>query len=1383
MPADPAAAKALFLEAAAIDDPVARVALLIERCGADAELRARVEALLLANDRAVANAGTASFESAPGGEPVQPTADHADRDEHAGAVISGKYTLVEVIGAGGMGSVWRAKQTEPIKRFVAVKLIKAGMDSKSVLARFEAERQALALMDHPNIAKVLDGGLHDGRPFFVMELVKGVPITEYCDKCRLTPKERLELFVPVCQAIQHAHQKGIIHRDIKPSNVLVALYDDRPVVKVIDFGVAKATGGALTEHTIDTGFGGVVGTPQYMSPEQATFNNLDIDTRSDVYALGVLLYELLTGSPPFTKKELEKKGLLEILRVVREEEPPRPSTKLSTADALPTLSANRGTEPKKLAGLLRNELDWIVMKALEKDRTRRYESANGFAADILRYLSGEAVLAHPPSCGYRLKKFVRRNKGQVIAVGLVMFALLAGVVGTTLGMIRADRARADESAQRDIAVENERLAKVAERDATRASERAKASEAHAKTALDNADKLLGIQEWLSRGSEKRYSPDQLATLQGLAAQFEGVANNGTRPDAAEAFTRLAAVQRLLNKPAEQRKSLERSLELWIDLVRTDPASANGSRVQVAKARRRLAGTFEFKSPVDPQYLALLRQAAADWRAATDADPTNAAAWSERALVLRELEGWIPASHGYAQPSPLEAAAEQAAVRREAIECMAKAVELRPGDQALWLQLLRFHGDSNVSPDAVRVALRAATRFPDEPTPRRFKPFRDEDYPYARDRETFDSDLCVRIISGRISPVVGEWKANPAWLPEEAFRRGIAEPCREVLKEFPGYKYASGIEFLLKLREARAAEWVPETPPKPGEPPLPAQPTAEQRQRAAELYRQALELARKPETKLPTEFLSLSPREKDYFEQVQRPQKSIPMTAEEYVWFHRLGSIWAVPDGVLDEFQRELIARKDWRPTPMFLHRVLLATLPDEIIYDMDVPKEKLIARWMQADALFARIQAGVPRDGEDSRMVADRFSATAINVAARFRAMGERAHAKQAMTRCIQLIEEKTPRPDEDDWRYRTRCYFDRGNLHLDGGEWAAAARRLPDLPEAVETEARRVRQPVDPGDERRRPVPQRDGAPPPQPVRRGREGVRHGDPDPRGRDVPVPAAQVRQAIGAVARADHGTRQGQRVQAGRPLGAGRDMGRAGAEDARRERRSVPGRAGEPVPALAALDPGTGPRQPEGPRSGSEGVGRRPAVRHGRGTPPVRRAERRRIRAGGPPRGGGQAARRTGRVGKVECGGSVQRGLRVRAVLDRDEGGQGPGRKVPGPRNGDAQEGGRQRVRQRRRDEGGRRPRPASQPHRLQGPRGGVGEEVLTAGRAPVLPVHLFCPRGKAGLSRGPSEVSRRGVVQRAVARCTGERLGDRSATERGLGSRPGACGSGSPSNR
>nr|AAX07521.1 putative serine/threonine protein kinase [Gemmata sp. Wa1-1] len=462
---------------------------------------------------AAVGAASAAPPTAPfGAAPAEPSSDFPSEDEHAGAVIAGKYALVEPIGEGGMGSVWRAKQTEPVKRYVAVKLIKAGMDSKQVLARFEAERQALALMDHPNIAKVFDGGLHLHRPYFVMELVKGVPITDYCDTCKLTPKERLELFVQVCQAIQHAHQKGIIHRDIKPTNVLIALYDDKPVVKVIDFGVAKATGGAITEHTIDTGFGGVVGTPQYMSPEQATFNNLDIDTRSDVYALGVLLYELLTGATPFSKPELEKRGLLEILRVVREEEPPRPSTKLSTADALPTLSANRGTEPRKLTGLLRNELDWIVMKALEKDRTRRYETANGFAADVLRYLGGEAVLAHPPSRGYRLRKAYRRYRVEVITSGAFFFVLAAATVVSLIHATRAtlaerDALRAERVAatSRDTAQEAQRKeaeqrseverqkhsveqqrdrAVAAEQQATAEGQRAKVSDAESRAVLD-----------------------------------------------------------------------------------------------------------------------------------------------------------------------------------------------------------------------------------------------------------------------------------------------------------------------------------------------------------------------------------------------------------------------------------------------------------------------------------------------------------------------------------------------------------------------------------------------------------------------------------------------------------------------------------------------------------------------------------------------------------------------------------------------------------------------------------------------------------------------------------------------------------------------------------
>jgi serine/threonine protein kinase/tetratricopeptide (TPR) repeat protein len=447
-------AREIFIELVAHVPPEQWEGRLAEWAGEDQELHRKVASLLAAHRQADSfleqpasplggTADDAPASAAPEGPPAEPKS-----TEQPGLVLAGRYKLLEQIGEGGMGSVWMAQQTEPVKRLVAVKLIKPGMDSKQVLARFESERQAVALMDHPNIAKVLDAGAApDGRPFFVMELVKGVPITKYCDEHRLTPRQRLELLVPLCQAIQHAHHKGIIHRDIKPSNVLVALYDDRPVPKVIDFGVAKATGQQLTEQTLHTGFAAVVGTVEYMSPEQASFNQLDVDTRSDIYSLGVLLYELLAGSPPFTRKELEKAGMLEMLRVIREQAPSKPSTKLSTADGLPTLAANRGTEPKRLAALVRGELDWIVMKALEKDRSRRYETANGFAMDVQRYLADEPVQACPPSPWYRFRKFVRRNKRAVLAALLILLALVAGVIGTTWGLIRAEKANADLAAK------------------------------------------------------------------------------------------------------------------------------------------------------------------------------------------------------------------------------------------------------------------------------------------------------------------------------------------------------------------------------------------------------------------------------------------------------------------------------------------------------------------------------------------------------------------------------------------------------------------------------------------------------------------------------------------------------------------------------------------------------------------------------------------------------------------------------------------------------------------------------------------------------------------------------------------------------------------------
>jgi serine/threonine protein kinase len=472
--------EAIFSAALAKCSPEERAAYLDAACGGDPEQRRRVERLLEAHPK------LGSFLQGDAPDPVA-TIDGPPAHESPGTAI-GPYKLMEQIGEGGMGTVYMAEQTHPVRRLVALKVIKAGMDTCQVLARFDAERQALALMDHPNIAKVLDAGATAaGRPYFVMDLVKGVPITRYCDERRLTPRERLELFIPVCQAVQHAHQKGIIHRDLKPSNVLVGLYDGQPVPKVIDFGVAKATGQKLTEATLFTGFGAVVGTPEYMSPEQAQLDNLDIDTRSDVYALGVLLYELLTGTTPLDCCRLKEAALLEVLRVIREEDPQRPSTRLSTTEDLPSIAACRNVEPRKLSGLLRGELDWIVMKALEKDRNRRYETANALARDVQRYLADEVVEARPPSTGYRLRKFARRNKGRVLAAALVLLALVAGTVGTTWGYLRAERARKAEARR----AESERLAKLD------AQQQKAAAEAAEKAARGEAEKVKVINEFLT----------------------------------------------------------------------------------------------------------------------------------------------------------------------------------------------------------------------------------------------------------------------------------------------------------------------------------------------------------------------------------------------------------------------------------------------------------------------------------------------------------------------------------------------------------------------------------------------------------------------------------------------------------------------------------------------------------------------------------------------------------------------------------------------------------------------------------------------------------------------------------------------------------------------
>ena len=408
----------------------------------------------------------------------------------------GHYRLLEPLGEGGFGTVWAAEQREPVKRRVALKIIKLGMDTKQVIARFEAERQALAMMDHPNIARVFDAGSTDtGRPFFVMELVRGVPIIEYCDREKLDTKARLDLFTKVCHAIQHAHQKGIIHRDIKPSNVLVTLHDGKPVPKVIDFGIAKATNQELTDKTVYTQHRQMIGTPAYMSPEQAEMSGLDIDTRSDVYSLGVLLYEMLTGTTPFSNEELNSAGLEGMMRMIRDVEPHKPSTRLSSLGETGTRTAQRRRAPdvKRLGLILRGDLDWIVMKCLEKDRTRRYDTANGLAEDIERHLNDEPVSASPPSTGYRLRKFVKRNRGQVAAGTAIVALLVVGIIGTSWGMAWAidEKTRADEQAAlATIAAESERLAKLeAEESAQRAIEEARRAEAAEAEASERAEEL------------------------------------------------------------------------------------------------------------------------------------------------------------------------------------------------------------------------------------------------------------------------------------------------------------------------------------------------------------------------------------------------------------------------------------------------------------------------------------------------------------------------------------------------------------------------------------------------------------------------------------------------------------------------------------------------------------------------------------------------------------------------------------------------------------------------------------------------------------------------------------------------------------------------------
>jgi serine/threonine protein kinase/tetratricopeptide (TPR) repeat protein len=539
----------IYVEAMNRLDTAERGRFLDEACGQNHDLRARLEKLVERSDQ------VAEFLERPPA-PLMMTADAAVDPVVIGTQI-GPYRICDPIGEGGFGVVFLAEQSAPVRRKVALKVIKPGMDTRQVIGRFEAERQALAMMDHPNIAKVHDAGAtENGRPYFVMELVRGVPITDYCDQSNLTTRDRLKLFVTVCQAVQHAHQKGVIHRDIKPTNVLVSMQDGQPTPKIIDFGVAKAIGEQpLTERTLTTEFAQMVGTPLYMSPEQAQLSSLGVDTRSDIYSLGVLLYELLTGTTPFDKDRLHSASYDELRRIIREEEPQHPSARISTlaANRATTIAEHRRTDTRRLMQTVRGELDWIVMKCLEKDRNRRYETPNSLAGDIERYLHDESVQACPPSAAYRLRKFVRRNKGPVLAVSLVLLTLAAGIIGTTLGMVESRRR-----------AEGERLAK----------ERAEANFALANEAVEKYLGTVTNDPDLERSDFQRLRKN---LLESALPFFQKLASQKSDDPAVEAgrgraYARLGSVRRALGENEAAVRDFEAEREIFARLSAKFPAN-------------------------------------------------------------------------------------------------------------------------------------------------------------------------------------------------------------------------------------------------------------------------------------------------------------------------------------------------------------------------------------------------------------------------------------------------------------------------------------------------------------------------------------------------------------------------------------------------------------------------------------------------------------------------------------------------------------------------------------------------------------------------------------------------------------------------------------------
>jgi serine/threonine protein kinase len=540
---------AVCFVAANVSDPKLRTQFLDEACAGDMRLREAVETMLLAHADAEKffAQGRAAVDApeldAQASAVIHESSSIINMEEMADEQIGswvGRYKLFQKIGEGGCGTVYMAEQKEPVRRQVALKVIKLGMDTKSVIARFEAERQALAMMDHPNIARVLDAGATEtGRPFFVMELVRGTRITKYCDENNLDNTQRLQLFIQICRAIQHAHQKGVIHRDIKPSNILVTLHDGVPVPKVIDFGIAKATEGRLADNTMFTAVEQFVGTPAYMSPEQAEITGLDVDTRSDIYSLGVLLYELLTGRTPFDSKTLTQSGLDEMRRTLREQEPQLPSTMITSLrrTELMLTARHRHAEPPKLISQLKGDLDWIVMKALEKDRNRRYETANGLAMDIQRYLDSEPVMARPPSRIYRLQKLVRRNKIVFVATGAVALALMIGL-GTSTWLFLRERETSRREARlleesEDRATITKVLMLVSQNKYDKADEYLDGvKNILANSSLDNAFALRSVAEWMAlqghwQQAVKRYSmlinADKLESSSQIGLDYEAYA--------------------------------------------------------------------------------------------------------------------------------------------------------------------------------------------------------------------------------------------------------------------------------------------------------------------------------------------------------------------------------------------------------------------------------------------------------------------------------------------------------------------------------------------------------------------------------------------------------------------------------------------------------------------------------------------------------------------------------------------------------------------------------------------------------------------------------------------------------------------------------------------